>query len=294
MPAIDGLPHPLAFPQRSGPMPGILEAPSIGYHRWTPSRPHDLGNHAHPDQWEIHLVIDGQIDETIAGTTHVLKAGEVFLAAPGMEHSGIHRVRHSSGVGWMGVVLPPRGALPGMTAAQTQAIRQGFHRLAGIPCRADPHLLPAFAALLAEVEPPDALAIVRRRALVHCVLTLLLRSQPVPGQPPVPRSAPIAAAVALLSQDLARPLKMSALPALVGLRRTAFMDRFLAEMGMTPLAYRLHQRIEAAKPLLLRGSTAAAAAALGFASAQHLLRQFRRVVGCTPAVWRRQAAGGTV
>jgi AraC-like DNA-binding protein len=283
----------VAFQPRNAHFPGLTEVTGIGYNSWTPNHPHELAGHAHADHWEIHYLVHGQIVEEVVDRTHLMNAGDVLIASPGMVHTGINRVRRRCGLVWLGVRLPARGALPGMSPVDTAAIRRGFAARGGTPFAGDPALPSAFAGLLAESERLDELRIVRCRAYLQVILGLLCRAADAAPPAGAQRSAAIAAATAILERDLERPLRMADVPRQVGLSRSAFSERFTAEIGLTPLAYRTLQRLEAAKPLLLTATSVAVAARLGFASPQHLLRHFRRAFGMTPAAWRRrQRAAG--
>jgi len=274
-------------------VPGVPEIASVGFNRWTPRRPHELGGHAHADQWEIHYLLAGRIVEQVAGETFEMHGGDVFIAAPGVEHTGINRVRHRCALCWLGVHLPARGALPGLSSAQTRTIRGRFAERGAAPFRADVALMPAFAGLLHEATRPSAVQALLCRALLHQILGLVTRPASAPAPTATPRSPAVAAAVALLEARLDFPLRIASLPAQVGLRRSALNQRFLAEMGVTATEYRMQRRLEAAKALLLAHGNAEVASRLGFATSQHLVNMFRRAYGVTPGAWRRRAVAAT-
>ena len=71
-----------------------------------------------------------------------------------------------------------------------------------------------------------------------------------------------------------------------GVSRASFMALFKTAHGLTPHAYLLHCRIEAAKRLLEDGfSVKAVADSFGFPSAKHFSRTFWNFVGVTPMKW---------
>jgi len=231
-----------------------------------------------------------RIVEQVADQTFEMHGGDVFIAPPGVEHTGINRVRHRCALCWLGVHLPDRGALPGLSSVQTRTIRRRFTELNAAPFRADPGLMPAFAGLLQEATRPSAVQTLVCRALLHQILGLLTRPSAQPPERAQPRSPAVAAAVALLETRLDFPLRIASLPQQVGLRRSALNQRFLAEMGVTAVEYRMQRRLEAAKSLLLSHDNGVVASRLGFASSQHLVNMFRRAYGITPGAWRRRAA----
>jgi len=75
-----------------------------------------------------------------------------------------------------------------------------------------------------------------------------------------------------------------------GLSRGHFTSAFRVATGLTPHQWLQRYRIDKAKSLLLNPSTSIADAAseCGFADQSHLTRVFARLVGSTPAVWRRR------
>jgi AraC-like DNA-binding protein len=81
---------------------------------------------------------------------------------------------------------------------------------------------------------------------------------------------------------------------LVSLSPSHFCRAFKESFGAPPHAYVLSRRIERAKALMLTTSERLSAIALacGLADQAHLCRAFRRIVGTSPAAWRRDHAQG--
>lgn len=86
-----------------------------------------------------------------------------------------------------------------------------------------------------------------------------------------------------LAEDLAEPLTITDLADESGVSRYALIRRFARDVGLTPHAWRMQRRVEAARRLLAQGTLPAEVAAmLGFADQAHLTRLFRRHYGMTP------------
>lgn len=85
-------------------------------------------------------------------------------------------------------------------------------------------------------------------------------------------------------EQLAREVQMS---------RSSFADRFTAYVGIPPMTYLAHWRLQLAARLLQSGSSsvAQAARAVGYQSESAFNRAFKRQVGEAPGAWRRRAAG---
>jgi AraC family transcriptional regulator len=72
-----------------------------------------------------------------------------------------------------------------------------------------------------------------------------------------------------------------------------FMRKFRAEFGCPPHAYVMLRRIERAKRRLSRRDVPlkVVAASCGFSDQSHMTRLFRRVLGTTPAEYRKSITG---
>lgn len=84
-------------------------------------------------------------------------------------------------------------------------------------------------------------------------------------------------------------MSVADMAAVVGLSESWFASVFKQTMGITPLQWQLAKRVELTKKLLGESDlpVASIAAQLGFADQAHLTKVFRRIVGETPAAWRR-------
>ena len=83
---------------------------------------------------------------------------------------------------------------------------------------------------------------------------------------------------------------LDAVASAAGLSKFVLLRRFRATLGTTPHAYLVMVRVGHAQRLLAAGaSPAEAAVQAGFADQSHLGLWFRRIVGVTPAAYRRQA-----
>lgn len=95
--------------------------------------------------------------------------------------------------------------------------------------------------------------------------------------------------LALIHEDPGHAWTGEELGARVGLSRSVLYERFAAIVGQTPTQYLINWRMQVAAGLL-RASTATIAAIaceVGYESEASFSRAFRRVVGESPAAWRR-------
>jgi transcriptional regulator GlxA family with amidase domain len=86
------------------------------------------------------------------------------------------------------------------------------------------------------------------------------------------------------------------LAAIVNLSATYFVRLFRQATGESPLAYLRRRRIERAQQMILASDLPLCEVALacGLADQSHLTKLFRRLVGSTPAVWRRAQRAGAI
>jgi len=96
---------------------------------------------------------------------------------------------------------------------------------------------------------------------------------------------------AYLRTHSAAPLTLDDLGALSGISKFHLLRSFRSEYGLTPHAYLLNLRVNAARQRL-RGGAQPAQVALdcGFYDQSHLTRAFARCVGMTPAAYQKAAA----
>lgn len=92
---------------------------------------------------------------------------------------------------------------------------------------------------------------------------------------------------ALLVEDVAAPLALSALAAAVGLSPFYAARLFSRTVGMPPHAWRNQVRLNRALGLLRKGvSVTAVAAEQGFTDQSHFTRHFKRAFGVAPGRWQ--------
>jgi AraC family transcriptional regulator len=98
--------------------------------------------------------------------------------------------------------------------------------------------------------------------------------------------------LAHIEADLNTPIRNKDLAALARLSTFHFNVAFRNSVGESPHRYIIRRRVERAQGLMLSTdrSLSDIAAECGLADQAHLTRLFRRIVGESPAVWRRARA----
>lgn len=99
----------------------------------------------------------------------------------------------------------------------------------------------------------------------------------------------LARAITRIHRDYARPLTVAALAEGAGMSRSAFAESFRDKTGLAPIEYLTRWRMSVACQALGRPGVAIAevAAGCGYESEVAFMRAFRRLVGMTPAKYRR-------
>ena len=98
---------------------------------------------------------------------------------------------------------------------------------------------------------------------------------------------------AYIDANLAEPIRVSDLAALLDLSESHFSRAFRCTFGTSAHEYVTRRRIEVAQSLMLKSRESLCAIALrcGLCDQSHFSRVFRRVVGETPYAWRRTRLG---
>lgn len=140
-------------------------------------------------------------------------------------------------------------------------------------------------AHLALQEGDDAL---KGAELLYRFLSLaVVRHARLPAHEPGREHGPVARVRTLLAERFAEPLTLEELAAEAGLSRHHLIRAFARETGMTPHAFLVNRRINAAEALLRTGlSPAEVAQATGFADQSRLTRAFKARRGVTPGAYR--------
>jgi AraC family transcriptional regulator len=99
--------------------------------------------------------------------------------------------------------------------------------------------------------------------------------------------------LAYIEAHLAEPIRVCDLSALVGLAEGYFSRAFRRRFGAPPHTYIVRRRVQHSARLMLEGHLPLSQVALrcGFSDQAHLNKSFRKLMGTTPARWRRSNKG---
>ncbi|MGN8050596.1 AraC family transcriptional regulator [Curtobacterium sp. 22159] len=148
-------------------------------------------------------------------------------------------------------------------------------------------LADAFARLLALLDAPEDIPVLFPLVSREVVLRLLQTPQAPRITAALGGTGPtvVARATALLTGRMHEPWSMDRLARELRVSESTLFARFKDATGMTPAQYLKRSRLgEARRRMVLHGDTAArAASAVGFRSASHFSRDYRRAYGRPPA-----------
>ncbi len=237
--------------------------------------------HVHAGAFELCFIASGEMGYQLENRSTRIRAGELHLCRPGVEHAGVNRRLTPSLLYWM-EVQPEQLLPPGPE-------RDFFDRAATGKCRLTrPDFWRAiFQEMLAECanRTPGW-----QEMLCNYVRLLLLElTREFSAEAPPRYSLPVRKVLRAMREDPRGQRPLEELLNHAGIGGSALYVRFRAETGYSPHEYRLQQRIGAAQKLLetTREAVTAIAHACGFTSSQYFAVVFQRRTGYTPSAWRR-------
>lgn len=223
------------------------------------------------------------------GSAWSIAAGDVFVVPEGRPH---YRLDASAcrmeGIGVCMSCLPSDRWGPTLRAVFT-AVGQGACPVLR-PSPADrTELVHSLHQLRTEDAAPPWLVDARLGVLT----ALLQRASPV-AETSAAESPVVAQALEYIARHALEPLSLVDVAAAVGRAPSHLATRVKAETGHTVGEWIADARMAHARALLLRGDDTVdiVAERVGYASASHFHRTFRRLHGLTPGAWRRQHRQG--
>jgi len=191
---------------------------------------------------------------------------------------------------WVGLKLDRLGPAAVRLAAELR--RSRVRSLTGCP-----EVEPVLRGLVAQVvanHPQRRQAVTAYLELFITLVTQRLHAgeRRAPAPTALPYSYAVQRAVAYMEQQLDRRLPLRDLAAMATARSVPhFCAQFRREVGVSPAAYHLQLRLDAARLTLRQpGFDVTKTAQLhGFSSSQHFSTLFRRAYNVTPREWRQAA-----
>ena len=226
----------------------------------------------------LHCTFVGGADYRFNGHAFSVQPGTILLLPRGIDtHAWL--VRHSDGwrVGWLRLVLES-----GDEELFAYPAHASGARLLAAPDVLLRRLDPIFVRLSELQQVENAQHDILRQCLVRAVLhEIRLFFGPARS----PHDPAVARALALMERHLGNSeLRLQDLVQAAGCSRTAFVQRFIANLGQPPMRYVEAQRLRLAAHRLRHENDTITSIArdVGFSSSQYFTTRFRQYFGCTP------------
>jgi len=270
----------------------LPELRHLGWDAYTKAQPEGLGEHRHVEGWEICYLVRGQVEWWVGSERHRVSGGQCYITRPDEPHGGVDRVMHPCELYWLQIRLPPQHPLPHLDRETALTLERAFSGMTARVFDASALIMQWFERILEEHRHPDGQSLLAARGALHLLLCEVARAL---EQKPLARiiSEPVRRAMELLTIRPDRAPSVTSVARAVGLGASRFHERFVTEVGATPLEFLTRHRIELAQRQLRSGTSISdAAAQLGF-TREYFTNVFRKVTGMSPAAWRSQERGAS-
>lgn len=242
--------------------------------------------HTHPT-FSIGIVDQGKSLLSLPDRTFEMTAGNVVMIWPGQVHAC--NPQPSSRWSYRMFYLDWEWVQSVIPAGAEDASRSGLEPLLRTPAAS--RLVDRMTAVVSQDAcPADKLSRMR-----VCLVDLYKLTASVPPTPHHPitlgESSIIRRARNYIETHVGETIEVRKLAKNSGLTSFQFIRKFGREVGLTPHAYQLDQRVSQARELLKQQrSLADVAYALGFSDQSHFQRVFKRRVAATPGQYREGGA----
>jgi AraC-like DNA-binding protein len=250
---------------------------------------HVVSPQVHP-AFEFHYMVQGSIHWRIERAVHPLREGEVSWTPPDLEHESMAAHRDEHHVLWIGIKLEQLGPEGAELARELKGL--AARHVYVFPVPRDVELV--LRGILLQVVDRRGRTREACEQYLRLFATLLLQALEAQKSGDAPRDVrpycySVIRALQYMQEHLDERIPLETLAGVSGLGRSQLSSRFLQEVGVSPAAYHLRQRLEAAREVLMNPEMTITQVALefGFSSSQHFTRAFGDAFGMAPLSWQR-------
>lgn len=246
------------------------------------------------------LILGGQARHHVFGRERLLKAGDIVILRPGVKHS-FHQaddlLECKIGIGEDVVeTFPPKlFKHPGFRATfDSQHSNKRYEPYLHLKRQDFFHVLNLTKEINLCLQLKKTHWEKESQDLLHNLLGFLFQKKQAPrakfGYPHLPASTLARKAAEMLEHGFQDEVAITAMSQLLKVSRRHLTRVFTKTYGSSPVTYLLEIRIKKAMKMLLENEFQVGEIALmaGFEDSNYFSRQFRKMVGRSPTVWREQ------
>jgi AraC-like DNA-binding protein len=252
-----------------------------------PMAPHTHG----PSEFEILYLARGRQTQVINHRRYTMTGGDLLLARPGDLHETGPDPEERGIAYWVSIVWPPSArdfvGLAGVLAKSLAAALAGLlddRRIVLI--KGHPGMRRDLDDCLPKAAITPQMAVRIQNRIVHFLLAVVDCAM-LEGNPRA--DGWVRRVVAFIDQQLGERLDDGLLARHFGLSKPWFVSRFRREVGMPPMQFIQHRRVERAQRRLVEApdvTITEIAFDCGFATTEHFATVFKRYAGMSPRDFR--------
>jgi AraC-like DNA-binding protein len=252
----------------------------------------------HPDrvmkEHDIVFITKGAWEVYEEDSCYSLTAGDILFLFAGRHHFGIKKFL--PGTSWIYIHCYPNQDdrfFTGPSLPEAREVSVCIPSLVHVAL--NDHLIRGLFEEIA-LDFWSSSAVNRQKASVLFTELLLELSRRANREEHEVKVSPVRYAIDLIEKNPAQSFSLEYLAKKTGLDRRTLTRRFRSMTSMSIRQYQLQFKMRMARSLLLHNSTLpikAVAAELGFADEFHFSRYFKKLVGLSPSVYRRENALAT-
>ena len=251
---------------------------------------------AHPGEYEIHYIVNGEVNWWVEESNYILRAGTILIIRPGERHGSRTGALEPCEHFWLRIALNEESPLPGLDSRETCKIKSA---LDSFQVRAFPvsrKIGEQFEDLMNEHRSPNEHSCLFSRAHLHHLLIGVIREyQAEQGDFRQSKiSEGIQSCIQEITEHLDSPPTIEQLAKSMSISETAFRKIFLQQVGYSPLDFINRQRVREAERLLSQKTLHIKEVShrLGFSSSQYFSTVFKRVTGVSPGQFVKKLKDG--
>ena len=124
---------------------------------------HALESDQHAKEFELHYIVNGEVNWWVKKDSHALRAGTALVIKPGERHGSETGALEPCEHYWLRIAFPRSKALPGLDKQQTKILRQAFESMERRDFSASDEIAKCFAQLVEEHRDRQDHSVVKGR-----------------------------------------------------------------------------------------------------------------------------------